>query len=253
MQVRPRKHSRDQETLQHRRVVLQRFGKVPVGCKRHAFAQARAARMVHHFHDEGIAGVERGLRRLEWPDEGEADVVEVHALDLDTLLVEALRCGAVDFPNAGARQLVHRENVLRQVDFREIGAQGGIHGLDEVLRGSAGATRLRNALAFHERDGTPPPRSVGRAEHVCVGHAGHAHELVHDLRRVHVLAPRHEHVGRALLHVEAPAFEGGHVACEEVAIHRERRPGVQVARENPGPLTARRPYPSAFASTMRAR
>ena len=96
------------------------------------------------------------------------------------------------------------------------------------------------------------PRVIGGAEHVGVGHAGHAEQLLANLGRIDVLAAGNEHVVGAFLHEQQPVFvERRRVASQEKAVGGIGR-AFKYPLNSPGPRTAKRPNPSGPASTMRA-
>ena len=88
------------------------------------------------------------------------------------------------------------------------------------------------------------PRVIGGAEHVGVGHAGHAEQLLANLGRIDVLAAGNEHVVGAFLHEQQPVFvERRRVASQEKAVGGIGRPRIQVPAEQPRPAHGQAPEP----------
>ena len=206
--------------------------------------------MVHHFHQQRFAERQRPLRRGEGFAERQADAVQVHALDLDALVVELAQGRTVHLADARAREGVQHEQVLRLVYARQLGCHAmrrllgeyavgdGAAALSRDARGDGGGQRpgqVEGRIALDEADGAAAPLLVGRAEDIGIGNAGHAQQLLADLGGVDVLSTRDEHVVGALLHVQlAIGRDGRRVAGEEEPIGRVGGAGVQIAGEQPG-------------------
>ena len=243
-------HQGDELLLQDAQVLVERFGQIPVGGEGRALAQARATGMVDHLHQQRFAERQRPLRRGEGLAERQADAVQVHALDLDALLVELAQGRAVHLADARAREGIQHEQVLGLVHARQLGRHAARRLLGEYSVGNGAAALPRDAradggrqgpgqvvrrIALDEADRAAAPLLVGRAEDVRVGHAGHAQQLLADLGGVDVLPARDEHVVGALLHVQlAVGRDGRRVAGEEEPVGRVGGPRVQVAGEQPG-------------------
>ena len=207
--------------------------------------------MVHHFHQQRFAERQRPLRRGEGLAERQADAVQVHALDLDALLVELAQRRAVHLADTRARERIQHEQVLGLVHTRQLGRHAARRLLGEYAVGDGAAALPRDAradgggqgpgqvvrrIALDEADGAAAPLFVGRAEDVRIGHAGHAQQLLADLGGVDVLPARDEHVVGALLHVQlAIGRDGRRVAGEEEPIGCVGGAGVQIAGEQPRP------------------
>ena len=149
-----------------------------------------------------------------------------HARDVDMLAEQPLAGSAINLADARTRHLVHDADLLGYVQARQP--------LGQRLANGGHAERRRARGQFHHGSGATPPASVGHAEHVGVRDAGDAHEGVHDLGGVHVLAARDEHVGGTLANVQAALVQGRRVASQEKAVHGESRPRVGITAEHPG-------------------
>ena len=75
MQQHRAEHQRNQLLTQNANILVKHLGQVPVGWERHAFAQARAPGVVHHFHQQRLAERQRALRRGERFAERQANAV----------------------------------------------------------------------------------------------------------------------------------------------------------------------------------
>ena len=206
--------------------------------------------MVHHFHQQRFTERQRSLRRGEGLAERQADAVQVHALDLDALLVELAQGRAVHLADARARERIEHEQVLGLVHARQLGRNAarrllgeyavgnGAAALPREARGDGGGQRpgqVERRIALDEADRAAAPFLVGRAEDIGVGHTGHAQQLLADLGRVDVLPARDEHIVGAFLHVQlAVGRDGRRVAGQEEPVGRVGGARVQVAGEQPG-------------------
>ena len=243
-------HQGDELLLQDAQVLVERFGQIPVGGEGRALAKARTAGIVHHFDQQRFAERQRPLRRGEGLAERQADAVQVHALDLDALLIELAQGRAVHLADARARERIEHEQVLWLIHARQLGRHAARRLLGEHAVGNGAAALSRGArgdggrqgpgqvegrIALDEADRTAAPFLVGRAEDIGIGDAGHAQQLLADLGRVDSLPARDEHVVGALLHVQlAVGRDGRRVAREEEPIGRVGGAGVQIAGEQPG-------------------
>ena len=243
-------HQGDELLLQDSQVLVERFGQIPVGGESRALAKTRAAGMVHHFHQQRFAERQRPLRRGEGLAERQADAVQVHALDLDALLVELAQRRAVHLADTRARERIEHEQVLGLVHARQLGRNAarrllgeyavgnGAAALPREARGDGGGQRpgqVERRIALDEADRAAAPFLVGRAEDIGVGHTGHAQQLLADLGRVDVLPARDEHIVGAFLHVQlAVGRDGRRVAGQEEPVGRIGGACVQVAGEQPG-------------------
>ena len=217
---------RDQAIHNDTLVLLERFGQVPIGCKRRAFARADAPSMIDNLDDKPLANRKRPLSRDNRVHKRERDAMQQHPLNVDALLIQPRKLLPIRFSNARARKRIERDNAIRLSEARQGRARRSTCRLGDTEE----TIRIR-MVAFDERNGTATPRFVGNADHKRVGCAGSRQQCSAHRLRVDVLAAGHEHVGSSLADEQAPVAQRRSIARGEEPINvRPRSRHANVAR-----------------------